>query len=161
MSPTPHLHLFPPLSLRRLAQVQIRSRRNILCNRILPFPNAGILWLKPASYIATPDKVYSHLPPNLRRGSRPISCCSTWYWKKPSNRPMRGLTIHGYAPKSNTNWTTYLKKNPDTRGLAPYILCQTVRAFARFRITTGQSSSAANSTLPRYLKDRTISRGRP
>ena len=80
---------------------------------------------------------------------------------------MRGVTTHVYASKSNTDWTTSLKKKSDNRGLAPSllrildILRQTARAFVRFRITAGQSSSAADSNLPRYLKDGTISRVRP
>ena len=41
------------------------------------------------------------------------------------------------------------------------ILLQTYHTFARFQITAGQSSSATNITLPRYLKDRTISSGHP
>ena len=39
--PPPHPHLCPLLPLRRLTQVQNRSRRNILCDRILPSPNVG------------------------------------------------------------------------------------------------------------------------
>ena len=80
---------------------------------------------------------------------------------------MQGLTTHVSAPKSNTGWKTDLKKNADTRGLAPsllrifFVFLQTACAFVRFRITAGQSSSAANKTLPSYLKDRTISRVRP
>ena len=76
----------------------------------------------PASYLAASAEVYSHLPPDLCRGSRPISRCATWYWNPPRTRPMWGVTAHVSAPKSNTNWTTALKKNPDTCGLAPSLL---------------------------------------
>ena len=68
--------------------------------------------------------------------------------------------------KSNTNLITHLKKNPDTFGLAPSllriltILLHTARAFSRFCITSGQSLYAY-ITLSRYLKEVTISRGRP
>ena len=46
--PPPHSHLLPPLSQRRLTQVNYRSRHNILRVRILPslnvgFPSARIL----------------------------------------------------------------------------------------------------------------------
>ena len=60
-----------------------------------------------------------------------------------------------------------LKKKPDTRGLAPYllrihiILLHTSHTFAKFRITEVQSPSTAKINLPRYLKDVTISRGCP
>ena len=80
--------------------------------------------------------------------------------------PIQGLTTHVSAPKSNIDWTTDLKKNPDTRSLAPSLIrildifCQTVRAFVMFWITIGHSSSATNSTLPRYFKDGIISRVR-
>ena len=80
---------------------------------------------------------------------------------------MQGVTTHVSSLKINTNWTTYLKKNPDTRSLAPSLLsildifCQTNRAFVKFHITARQSSSASDSTLPRYLKDGNISRVRP
>ena len=80
--------------------------------------------------------------------------------------PCRGVTTHLSAPKNNTDWTTYLNKNPDTRGLfpsvlkIPYMLRQTVRAFSSFCTTVRHSPSTANRTLPRYFKDRTISRGR-
>ena len=77
---------------------------------------------------------------------------------------MQGVTNQVSETKSNTDWTTYLNKNMDTRGLAPSlisifdILCHTVCAFTRFWTTTGQPSSATDSNLPRYLKDVTISR---
>ena len=35
---------------------------------------------------------------------------------------MWGVTTHVYAPKSNTDRTTDLKKDPDTRSLAPSLL---------------------------------------
>ena len=80
---------------------------------------------------------------------------------------MWGLATQVSAQNNNTDLTMALKKNLDTRGLAPSlirilaILLQTTRAFTRYRITAGQSSSATDKTLPRYLKDRTISRVRP
>ena len=78
---------------------------------------------------------------------------------------MHGVTTHISAPKSNTNWATDLKKNLDTRSLAPSLLrilgifSQTIRALARFCTTVGQLSSATYSTLPSYLKYGTIYRG--
>ena len=75
---------------------------------------------------------------------------------------MRGITTHSYAVKSNTDWTTALKKNLDTCCLDPSlirildILHQTAHDFVRVCIKSGQSSSDANITLPMYLKYRTI-----
>ena len=80
---------------------------------------------------------------------------------------MRGVISQVYASKSNTYWTTDLNKNPYTRSTTPSmisildILYHTVRTFTIFRTTVGQLSSAANITLPKYLKDITISRGSP
>ena len=57
------------------------------------------------------------------------------------------------------------KKKPHTRGLNPYllsiilILLYTARDFSRFCITDGQSSSAADITLPMYLKEVTYQGG--
>ena len=75
---------------------------------------------------------------------------------------MQGITTHVSAPKSNTNCILAWKKNPYTCGPSPslirilVILLQTAHALFRFRITAGQSSSAADITLPVYLKDGTI-----
>ena len=69
--------------------------------------------------------------------------------------------------KSSTTCNTAFKNNPDTRGTAPYLLSRHAivlqTALDRDKLFTapGQSSSAAEITLPRYLKDVTISRGRP
>ena len=76
----------------------------------------------PASAISASTKVYSHFPSSLWCDIRRVSCRSTWSWKPPRNRPIWGLNIHVSAPKSNTDWTTDLKKNPDTHGLAPSLL---------------------------------------
>ena len=121
----------------------------------------------PASAPSAPSKVYSHFPSSLRHGSCPVSCHATWSWKLPRTFPMWGVTTHVSAPNNKTDWTTTLKKNPDTCGLAPSLLrifdiiCQTVRSFARFCTTVFQSSSASDSTLPRYLKEVTIFRRIP
>ena len=80
---------------------------------------------------------------------------------------MWGLTTHVSNQKSSTAWTTALKKKPETRGAAPsllrmrVILLQTDLARDKFLTTSGQSSSAANITCPRYLKEVTISRESP
>ena len=55
-----------------------------------------------------------------------------------------------------------LKKNPDTRGLAPSLISildiirQMDRSFIRFRITSDHLSSADNINHPKYLKDTTV-----
>ena len=80
---------------------------------------------------------------------------------------MWGVTNPVSAPKSNPYWTTDLKKNLDTRSLAPSLLriliirIHTAHDFPRFKITVSQLSSAAEITPPRYRKEVTISRGRP
>ena len=43
----------------------------------------------------------------------------------------------------------------------PVLLLHTALAFSIFHTTAGQLSSATNITLPRYLKEFTILRGRP
>ena len=106
--------------------------------------------------------MYSHLTSRLFTSS-----LSKWSWKTPRARPIWGVNTQLSASNSNTDWTTALKKNMNTRGLDPSlinilnILCHTIRAFKRFWTTAGQSSYYANITLPRYLKDFTILRGRP
>ena len=110
---------------------------------------------------------YYHLVSSLRRRSLPVSRRTTRSWKTPSTRPMQGVTTQVSTPKSNTNCTTSLKKNTDIRGLAPFllrilfILLQTACAFVRFWISTGQSLSAANNTISRCMKYRTILRVHP
>ena len=80
---------------------------------------------------------------------------------------MQGVTTQVSAPKSSTTYITALKNKPDTRGVAPSlmstrkILLHTVFAQAKFLTTDGQSSSVSKITRPRYLKEVTISRGRP
>ena len=71
---------------------------------------------------------------------------------------MRGVTTHVSAPKSSTVQITALKKMPDTRGGVPSllrmrnILIQNFFALAKFLTNTGQSSSIAYITRPRYVK---------
>ena len=68
---------------------------------------------------------------------------------------MRGVTTQVSKPKSNTAFTTALKKNPDNRGYAPsllrviVILFHTALAQYKFLTTSGQSSSAAKITCTR------------
>ena len=159
----PHPHTFPLIPLRRLAEVHKRLRWNILRNHILTSPNVGFHRLKP--------QIRSRY---LQQGVIPLSV-QPLLWKPPHQSTHHlvletpqypwGVTTHVSAPNSNTDWKTALKKNSEIRGLAPSllkildILCQTVRAFTSFWTPDGQSSSAANSTIPRYLKDKTISRG--
>ena len=81
--------------------------------------------------------------------------------------PIQGVTNQVSDPKSSTACTTALKKNPDTRSANPsllrihVILLQTYLAREKFFTTAGHSSSASKITRPRYLKEVTISRGRP
>ena len=77
------------------------------------------------------------------------------------------MTTQVSNPKSSTVCTTALNKNTDTHGADPYllriraILLPTALAQDKYPITAGQSLSNAKITLPRYLKEVTISRGRP
>ena len=80
---------------------------------------------------------------------------------------MRGLTPQISSPMSSIDCIMALKKKPDTRGVTPsllsicYIPIHTVFAWSNFLTTSGQSSSVAEITHPRYLKEVTISRGAP
>ena len=80
---------------------------------------------------------------------------------------MQGVTTHVSAPKINTDWTKALKKTPDTNGAAPSLtrilvnLYHTSSIFASFLTTSVQYSYVAEMTSPKYLKEFTISRGRP
>ena len=80
--------------------------------------------------------------------------------------PMQGVTTQVSDPNSSTAYTTSLKKKPDTRGAAPSllrmraVLLQAALSQDKLLTTTGQSSSAAKITRPRYLKEFTISKGR-
>ena len=80
---------------------------------------------------------------------------------------MQGVTTHVSAPKKDTDKTTALKKNPYTRGVTPYLMIilfnlrLTACLSTRFLTKAGQSSSAAEITCPKYLKEVTISRGSP
>ena len=62
---------------------------------------------------------------------------------------MRGVTTQVSDPKSSTACTISLKKKPDTRGAAPYvlrmrvILLQTALSRYKFFATAGQPSPAA------------------
>ena len=81
--------------------------------------------------------------------------------------PMRGVTTQVYDPKSSTACTTALKKKPDTRGTTPsllrisVILFHTALAWDKLCTIADQSFYAPKITCPRYLKEFTISRGRP
>ena len=80
---------------------------------------------------------------------------------------MRWVTTQASKPKRNTSCTTALKKNSKTCGSAPFlmiilvILFHTALAWDKFLTTAGQSSSAAESTRPRYCKEVIISKGHP
>ena len=80
---------------------------------------------------------------------------------------MQGVTTQVYSQKRSTAWTTTLKKKPVTCGAAHSLtrmrntLIQNFLAWYKLFTTSGQSSSAVDITHPRYLKEVTISRGRP
>ena len=122
---------------------------------------------KTASSLAAAAEVYSHLLSCRHCRSLRINCRAIFYWKSPGNRPVWGVTIQASAPKSSTDWTTALNTNLDTRGEAPSLLIilvslrHTACALSKFLTNAGQSFSTAEITRPNYLKDVTISRGRP
>ena len=80
---------------------------------------------------------------------------------------MQVVTTQDSAPKSSTACTMALKKKPDTCSAAPSLLrildiiLQTLLARDKVFTTSGQSLSAAKINRPSYLKEFTISRGRP
>ena len=80
---------------------------------------------------------------------------------------MRGATTYVSNPLSSTACTAVLKMKPDTRGAVPSllrmrnILLQTFLYRDKFFTTASQSSSTAEITYTRYLKEVTISKGRP
>ena len=127
---------------------------------------SSIVW-NPASLLAFNAEVYVHSPSGFLRRSLPASRIATWSWKPPRALTMQGLTTQVSDPKRNTACTTDLKKNPDTRVSAPYLLSIIVilfnTALSRDNLltTAGQLSSADEINRPRYQKEVTISRGRP
>ena len=80
---------------------------------------------------------------------------------------MQGVNTQVSSPKSITACIMALKKKPDTRGVALSllsicdILLHTVFYRAKVITTAIQWSSVAKITCHRYLKEVTISRGRP
>ena len=165
--PPPHPYPCPPLPLHCLAQVHNWSSCNILRDRILPSPNDIFHRLKPRllSRRLRQGVLLPSVRPPLWKPSRQSLCHLVL--ETPQDLSSARLTTHVSAPNINTDWMTDLKKNPDTRSLARSllmildVLLQTARALVRFWITSGQSSSADNITLPSYFKYRTISRVRP
>ena len=159
----PYLQLLPLINICWLTQVQSQPHFNILGNCILQISIVS----NPASALYASAKVFYHLLLRLCHGILFAIRLSTWYWNHIIYRNMWGVTTQDSVYKSNTYWTTDLKKNPETRGISPSlistldILCHTVRAFTIFWNTVGQSTSSTDSTLPRYLKYVTISRGSP
>ena len=74
----------------------------------------------PASSLAAAAEVYYHFPTVHLRRSLPVKCHDTWFWNPPPRtQPMWGVANQVSVPKISTNWTTDLKKNPDTRGTTP------------------------------------------
>ena len=77
------------------------------------------------------------------------------------------VTTQVSDPKIRTAFTTDSKNNPYTRSAAPSLmrihvtLPQNAISQYKFFTTAGQSSSAAKITRTGYLKEVTISRGRP
>ena len=73
----------------------------------------------PASALAASAEVYYHFQSSLLHGIRNVSHRYTWYWKTPQDpsRARGGGKPHVSAPKRSTDWTTALKKNPDTHSL--------------------------------------------
>ena len=98
----------------------------------------------PAASLTAAAKVYLHVLSVVLHGICPVSCLTIWVWNPPKVLPMRGVTTQVSAPKISTAWTTALKNNPDTQGVAPYllrmreILLQTFFSRAKFLTTAGQ-----------------------
>ena len=119
----------------------------------------------PAFSCAAAAEVYSHLPSVRLCGIPPVNRRTTWSWNPPRTLTTQGVTTQVYEPKYITNWITALKKNLYTYVAAPSLtripvnLSHTTHTLAMFLTTSGQSSSAADITCPKYLKDFTIKSG--
>ena len=80
---------------------------------------------------------------------------------------MQGVSTHLSNSKSNTSWTTVLKKNPDTLGSDPsrpsilVIQAQLFLGFLKLNTTAGQFFYPSFMTRLRYLNKLTVSNGFP
>ena len=83
------------------------------------------------------------------------------------DRSTWGIRTHVSEPKSNTACTTAVKKCSNTFGYASYrlkildIRTQIFLDFCKLSDTSSQFSPPAFNTLPRYLKDITVSNSSP
>ena len=121
-----------------------------------------------ASLLASAAEVYSHLI--LVRLCRilPVNRITTWSLNPPRTGPWGGGVTTGVSlSKISTDCTMELKKKTDTLGAVTSILIifvnlrHTARVLARLLTTAGQSLSSAEITIPKYLKEVTVSRGCP
>ena len=162
--PPPHSHPCPLLHLLCPTQVHNILRNNILYNRIISLPNLGFHWLKPR--LISCRLCRGVTPPSFRPPPwHPTRQSPRHLVLKISQKPYHaggGVNNPVSAPKNSTDWKMFSKKKSYTRGLSPSlirildIIHQTARTFVRFWITSGKSSSSANSIITMYLKDGTI-----
>ena len=111
--------------------------------------------------------MYIRFPSGVLHMIHPVSCITTWARNPPRAFPMRRVTTQVSNPNSRTACTMALKKKRDHRRDAPSLLrmraifLHTTLVRDKFLTTANQSLSAAEITRTRYLKEVTISRGRP
>ena len=167
MFPPRHPHPCPWCTLCLFTQVQKWLCSYELCDSVLPSPNVLFHRLEYSLLPCHRRQVLLPFPVYLPPQEPPHQSLRQFVLEPPQYPDHVGVTTHVSAPKSSTNWTTALKKNPDTRGAAPSLLrifvnfCHTARAFVRFLNTVSQSSSLSEITRPKYFKEVTISRGGP
>ena len=118
-----HILAVAPFFLSAASQKSRSYCVSICCANVFWFRRMYVsIILNHTSTLAASDEVYFHFPSSLLQRILPISRRATWFWKSPRTRPMRGVTSHVSAPKSNTDCTINLKKNPYTCGNAPSLL---------------------------------------
>ena len=119
----------------------------------------------PTSDIASSRGGCHHFLARFQCGILPVSLRTTQYWNLPSVFPIRGYMILFSDLYSITALTIVVYNifgictSVPSSPIASNIRVHFCRCPYRFRITAAQSSSDADRTRPRYLKDDTTVRG--
>ena len=165
--PPPHPHLRPRRPFQSPTQVQQWSCSDVLCDRFLAPPDVVLNFQEPRLLPCCCRQGVRPLTVRFVRGSLPVSRLATCYWTPPRAFPMCEVNTQVSNLKISTACTTGLKNKPDTHCASPsllrirVILFHTSLARDKFVTTSGKFLSAAKISRPRFLKEVTISRGRP